>query len=457
MENTGYYQWFKKNKLEYEIFEKYSKFIGKTEGIKESVLVNLKNKANKEFGYDVFSISTCKESKTSTFIRMKDTSYSTKKLFFYKGESVPLSFELTYEDFGRKYRMDDTKKTWTRRKRDGEVIVRLYMGYPGTEYFYLRKLLRHRTGPLSVEDLLVHPDNEEITFSSYKNACVKLELVDSGKEYYYCMSDAQDMGFTKGKILGLFGQMIMCGDMTNIGEIWNGVEVTEDTELDEIEEKYPHGYKHLMMHYPPKLLKRIFRKYPKFSYDYTTLPLEWQRQAEQFTLRKLNKMLERSGVDYPKELPELEEISSQEQSIEFLSAHNYKVDVAQQVYTSHRSSMEGNNPIGEPNNEQLCILNDLEKEIEKYAKNPGSYRGYCIMLDAPGGTGKTYLIETIAAYCAMNQHLCLCSAFSVTYPYHLICFDLSTEGVAAQLLPNGITIHRRFGIMLVKIQIVVEV
>ena len=425
MENTGYWQWFNRNKLEYELFQKYSEFIGKTEGVKESVLVKMKNQANKEFGYDVFSMSNCKTSKTSTFIRMKDTSYSSKSLVHYKSDNVPLSFELMYEDFGRKYRFDDDKKTWKRRKRDDDVIVRLYMGYPGTEYFYLRKLLRHRIGPLSVEDLLVHPDDDEITFKSYKHACVKLQLVDSSKEYYLCMSDAQDMGFTRGKILGLFAQMIMHGDICNIGEIWNGVEVTEDTELDEVEEKYPHGYKHLMMHFPEKLLKRIFRKYPKFSYDYTILPLEWQRQAEQFTLRKLNRMLERSGTDYPKELPPLEEISAQEQSVEFLSAHNYEVDVAQRVYTSHRSSMEGNNSIGEPNNEQLSILNDLEKEIEKYAKNPDSYRGYCIMLDAPGGTGKTYLIETISAYCAINGHLCLCSAFSVIYLFQLICIELS--------------------------------
>ena len=94
--------------------------------------------------------------------------------------------------------------------------------------------------------------------------------------------------------------------------------------------------------------------------------------------------------------------------------------------------MEGNNKIGASNEEQLQILSKLEEEIENYAKQPDSYGGFCIMLDAPGGTGKTYLIETIAAYCSINKHLCLCSAFS---------------GVAAQLLPNGITIHRRFGMV----------
>ena len=77
-------------------------------------------------------------------------------------------------------------------------------------------------------------------------------------------------------------------------------------------------------------------------------------------------------------------------------------------------------------------MKDVEREIEKYVTEGKNYEGYCVMLDAPGGTGKTFLIETIASYCSLKKHLCLCSAFS---------------GVAAQLLPNGVTIHRRFGMV----------
>ena len=45
-------------------------------------------------------------------------------------------------------------------------------------------------------------------------------------------------------------------------------------------------------------------------------------------------------MDYPKELPPLEEINAQEQSREYLEAHNYKVDIAQQVYDSHNAKVE---------------------------------------------------------------------------------------------------------------------
>jgi len=51
-------------------------------------------------------------------------------------ENLPFAFELTYEDFGRRYAFDKgAEKKWKRRVQDKVTVVRLYMGYPGTEYF----------------------------------------------------------------------------------------------------------------------------------------------------------------------------------------------------------------------------------------------------------------------------------------------------------------------------------
>ena len=109
-----------------------------------------------------------------------------------------------------------------------------------------------------------------------------LGLVDSGKEYFACMSDAQDMGFSRHKLLGLFAQMIICGDITNIAEIWNGVKKKDDEEMDELEEKYPHGYKHLMWHFPAHIQKEMANKYPRWGWDYDNLPNDhYKTQVEQ--------------------------------------------------------------------------------------------------------------------------------------------------------------------------------
>ena len=98
---------------------------------------------------------------------------------------------------------DKSKKEWKRRSKDvDKTVVRLYMGYPGTAYFYLRKILRVRTHVLEVEDLLRHPETG-VEYQDYREVCVALGLVNSSKEYFHCVHESQQMGFGSWKLLGL--------------------------------------------------------------------------------------------------------------------------------------------------------------------------------------------------------------------------------------------------------------
>ena len=69
---------------------------------------------------------------------------------------------------------------------------------------------------------------------------------------------------------------------------------------------------------------------------------------------------------------------------------------------------------GLENEDQLKFLDEVVKEMDKRRKNPHEYEGKALMLDAPAGYGKTFLLETIHAYGNMekNEDLVLCSAFS---------------------------------------------
>jgi hypothetical protein len=109
-----------------------------------------------------------------TITRMKDD------LAGNPDRDIPFSFEMKYPDFGKRYCFSNTK--WHRRSNDtGKTIVRLYMGYPGTEYFYLRKLLRNRTHLLHVNDLLKHPEDPTLRFASYK---VNIHIIELENEFY---------------------------------------------------------------------------------------------------------------------------------------------------------------------------------------------------------------------------------------------------------------------------------
>ena len=66
------------------------------------------------------------------------------------------------------------------------------------------------------------------------------------------------------------------------------------------------------------------------------------------------------------------------------------------------------------NKDQMKILDEAVKEMDTRRKNPFEYDGKALMLDAPAGYGKTFLLETIHAYGNMdeNRDLVLCSAYS---------------------------------------------
>ena len=76
--------------------------------------------------------------------------------------------------------------------------------------------------------------------------------------------------------------------------------------------------------------------------------------------------------------------------------------------------MKGNNSINKPNEGQLKILEEVETELAQWSNDPQHYKGKVLMIDGPGGYGKTFLLETIVAYCNLpeNRHIALCSAFS---------------------------------------------
>ena len=74
------------------------------------------------------------------------------------------------------------------------------------------------------------------------------------------------------------------------------------------------------------------------------------------------------------------------------------------------------------NQEQLDVFNDVIKSV-----NQGLCKMFCV--NAAGGTGKTFILETLLAAVRGDGFVALATASS---------------GVAAQLLSNGTTIHSRF-------------
>ena len=83
----------------------------------------------------------------------------------------------------------------------------------------------------------------------------------------------------------------------------------------------------------------------------------------------------------------------------------------------------------------LLSLNDDQRrifEIIQYSLNHDTERNRNMFyIDGPGGSGKTYLYNTLISYVASMNGYCISSAYT---------------GIASSLLQNGATIHKRFSI-----------
>ena len=322
---TEFFSYFDRNKLEKKIFDDYKRMLDVKEDPKHIVktindklgyemLYEKNGKVEQFFDYE-------KEEKKDEMKKREENGGDVKKL--------PWSFQLTYLEFGERYRFDPKLKLWNRYKRLMDVKCRLFISYPGSDVFYLRLLLKHRVGITSVEEMYSGPDGKR--YETFKHTCLAWKYINNSDEYFTAIHEANMFGWFGTRLLKLFGSIIAEGDATNIREIWDGVDPNKEKKTDE-EIIHPNGMKHLMITVP-KALRDM--KYPSV---YSKCSRDQQKVAEQLTLRRLAKYLEKQGKDYPSELPELDEESGFELSKEWIREHKKDSDEAKRKYETNRKS-----------------------------------------------------------------------------------------------------------------------
>ena len=320
---TQYYSFFERNRMEYKIAKKYKTMVRR----KKDPEVIVKT-INQKLGYKMFYVEDGKVERFFDYQFAETEEHRTERLR--KGEEekkLPWSFELTYPEFGKRYTWTK-QKNWTRYKVLIDKVTRLYISYPGSDHFYLRMLLKFRKGMKYPEDLLLGPEGN-MRYPNHKLACLAHGLINNSTEYYVAMHEAYQLGCYGRQLLKFFGQIIKEGDATNIREIWDGCDQTSSHLTDE-EQKYPKGMKHLMMILP----KRYFKKYKK----YHSVPDNLKYVVEQHTLRQLAFFLEQEGVDYPEELPVLDDENKHQLTEEYIHAHRRDPDKSTRRYDEHLAS-----------------------------------------------------------------------------------------------------------------------
>ena len=338
-----------------------------------------------------------------------------KKLQKLDKPGEPWGYELTYDDYPKYYTWNTTKKKkWSRRVRkvisysssktltlqnffvEKIVVSRLYKAHPSQgERYYMRLLLLHQTRVTNWNDLRTVND---VVYEKHREACDALGLLKDDEEWRNCLQEAAD---SQSPMLtyNLFITILTQCLPDNPAALWEQF-------------KY-------------EICERFFRQ--ENVHAWLNASDEEKDECVELGLRQIktdlaviNQNEEKSNDFYCLPEPEHYEFGGVPKII--VKEQNYVQSRQRQIYEKNYDHMDESNGA----DSQKQVFENLMEAID----NPPE-EGYIAFIDAPGGTGKTFVLNTILAKIRSRGEVALACAFS---------------GVAALLLEGGCTVHKRFDV-----------
>uniref|UniRef100_A0A803NJP1 ATP-dependent DNA helicase n=1 Tax=Cannabis sativa TaxID=3483 RepID=A0A803NJP1_CANSA len=296
--------------------------------------------------------------------------------------------ELTYSDFPTCWVWNSKDKIWTRRKQ-GIAIGRIYFAHPSTgERFYMRMMLNFVKGCTSYESIRTV---NEVTYSTFKGACYALGLLDDDKEWIDCLTEAA-LWATGNKLRHLFVTILINCQVSDVTKLWKSNYTILSEDITALQRK---------------------------RFKMKDLQLNDQ-QVEAYTLFEIECIMQKMG----KSLKDIDGMPQPNSSLMRETCNrlvNEELDYdTKQLKILHDKSFALLNPSQKISYE--AILNSVENE-----------EGKLFFISGHGGTGKTFLWNTVIAKLRSESKIVL---------------SVATSGITALLLPNGRTAHSRFHIPL---------
>ena len=318
-----------------------------------------------------------------------DPPKSTLTAFFDLCSNDPFASTLYYVDVPRFYTWNN--KSWNRRKRgtqvEGEdvfeaaVISRIYTVSPRQgECFFLRLLLHHVKGPRSFDALRTVDGH---LCSTYRDACLQRGLLEDDNVHHLTLEEAS-VGVAPKQLRQLFAVILTHCIPSNPLELWTRhcLGMAEDFSLSLGLE----------------------------ANDNTVLQMALG-EIEDLVLEMGGNQLVQYG------LPQPERDATERAGVEYRREMSYNIEREREVSIHN-----------------ISLLNAEQRAVhDAFVASAFSANGGLFFLDAPGGCGKTFLIQTILASIRSQEKIAIATASS---------------GLAATLIPGGRTIHSTFKVPL---------
>lgn len=331
-----------------------------------------------------------------------------------------LAKDLTYDEMPAHYTYDPTSKKWKCRKvSQGRYVAigRIYTISPSggqrQELYFLRTLLTKRIGMSSFEELRTY---EGIIYNSFQDCCRAMGLLQDDMEWIRCLQEAAEVMTNIHQLRELFVVILFFNVPADPSKLWERFkdELSEDFKYRRVES--------LMRPYQGMhgngfaVEMKIDDGYSQDDYDRALYDIE-----DILSLPQYSKSLDSYFLPHP--VKSREDLLNQDQDFQNYDDNGYNdssiinIVAEDQLFQSNLQSM---------NTEQEAVTQQLLSSIQ-HLNNKQLPK--CFFIDAPGGTGKTYVLNSFIHYARSKELKVICTAYS---------------GIAANLLIGGRTCHSQF-------------
>jgi len=291
----------------------------------------------------------------------------------------------TYQELPLHFVWDRTKKIWKRRQRGSTIGRLLFVSPTAGERFYLRTLLTTVKGPTSWQDLRSF---EHVEYPTFHAACLARGLLENDDEWRECLEDAS---------------------LTHLGR-----------SLREL-------YCLILRHCHPSQPDLLWLDFRHNLCDDLGRRLQTMRHTEQvvelediydFGLFLIDEELSQHGLS----LSSFPSMPSVQQDWRNVNENPYMIE--QLAYHRQHETHLAEDSMPALNDEQRAAFDDVFTSTAERS-------GKIFFLHGPGGTGKTFVYNSLCHRIRGEGWITLCVASS---------------GIAALLLPGGHTAHSTFTI-----------
>ena len=320
----------------------------------------------------------------------------------------PLALSTCYADIGSIATWDATLRRWKPRKNHTRCVGRLPFVHPrDKERWCLKQLLCGISGATCWDDLrtVSKEDDDDVVCSTFEDACRERGMLENDDLWCIGMDEAIKEGMPC-QLRTLFVELLTFCNIADPFSFWNRYKTS-------LSEDYLYEVDARLMENPDDPIADTVAEdeYGRWS---------WRAVLDiQELLEESRKTLRECGIPEPPE-----DLISTEVEKEVRAYHNFSYQ-----------DIEAN--ISKLNSQQRAAFDQIAAAVQ-LATSGENVASNVFFLDGVGGSGKTFLYKTILM--KVRQQ----SQEESERSERPVAIAMASNGLPAQLLPNGTTVHRRF-------------